>query len=197
MGARPPHISPSHWVFAPAVEPLLKSGGLGCAVTFSVPLRVVPAVAEIVTLKAKLLYRRYPGLVPTSKVALVCPAGTVMLGRVAANSMFELVRITTTPPSGAGALSLTVPVDALPLPPGICEGLRVTEATLGDCRPPPAPSADAQAVSGATTENKPAIRVAVSVCAVRFVTDRWRRGFIVALAREASGSAKCWRSKAA
>ena len=33
IGATPPHIRPSHCVFAPAVEPLLKSAGLGCAVT--------------------------------------------------------------------------------------------------------------------------------------------------------------------
>jgi hypothetical protein len=49
----PPHINPLHCVFEPACEPLLKSGGRGCAVTFKVALRAPPlAVALIVALNA-------------------------------------------------------------------------------------------------------------------------------------------------
>src|ERR671912_1610822 len=35
IGAMPPHINPSHWVLAPAVEPLAKAGGPG----FPLPVR--------------------------------------------------------------------------------------------------------------------------------------------------------------
>jgi hypothetical protein len=55
IGGRPPHINPSHCVLAPAVEPLLKSGGLGCAVTVRPALRVVTWVAEMVTVNERLL----------------------------------------------------------------------------------------------------------------------------------------------
>ena len=58
IGAMPPHISPSHCVFAPAVDPLLKCAGLGCAVTVNTALRVTPSVAEMETLNVSPLYRR-------------------------------------------------------------------------------------------------------------------------------------------
>ena len=52
MGAMPPHINPSHCVLELACEPLEKSAGLGCAVTLTVALRVVPfAEALMVALK--------------------------------------------------------------------------------------------------------------------------------------------------
>jgi hypothetical protein len=42
MGAMPPHINPDHCVLEPACDPLVKSAGLGCAVTVTVALRKVP-----------------------------------------------------------------------------------------------------------------------------------------------------------
>jgi hypothetical protein len=113
-------------VLAPACEPLEKSAGLGCAVTLKVALRVVPfAEALMVTLKGSPLYARYPALVVTVNVADDCPAGTVICGSDAASSMSELVSVTTVPPAGAAALSVTVHVAEPPLPPAITDGLHV------------------------------------------------------------------------
>ena len=132
MGAMPPHINPSHCVLEPACEPLEKSAGLGCAVTLTVALRVVPfAEALMVASKANPLEGRYLPLVATVKVPADCPAGTVMLGNDAASSMCELVSVTTVPPAGAAALSVTVHVAESPLPPAITDGLHVKE--LGVC----------------------------------------------------------------
>src|SRR2546425_12178889 len=68
-------------------------------------------------------------LVLTGKVALVAPSGTVTLaGTVAAASL--LARETTAPSRGAGALSVTVPVEERP--PVTLVGLRLSkERTAG------------------------------------------------------------------
>src|SRR5262249_30669762 len=50
-----------------------------------------------------------------------------MLGTLAASSMSELVSVTTVPPADAGALSATVQVAELPLPPAMTDGLQVSE----------------------------------------------------------------------
>jgi hypothetical protein len=68
--------------------------------------------------------------VPTVNVALVAPAGTLTFGIVAASAMFELASVTRVPPAGAGALSVTVPVEVPPLPPVIVVGSSVTETTV-------------------------------------------------------------------
>jgi hypothetical protein len=133
IGAMPPHINPSHCVFEPAVDPLAKSGGRGWAVTVNAALRVAPSAAEMVAVKERLLYARYPGLVATVNVALVAPCGTTTLGIVAASSIFELVSVIVAPPAPAGALKVTVPVDEFPLPPAIVDGLSASDVTAIVC----------------------------------------------------------------
>ena len=70
------------------------------------------------------------GLVDTTKVALVAPAGTVTLAGTIAAVGFSLASITVTPPAGAGVARVTVPVDALPETTML--GSRLTEAR-GEC----------------------------------------------------------------
>ena len=67
---------------------------------------------------------------PTVKVAMVAPWATVTLGREAASAVFELESATSVPPKGAGALSVTVPVDEPPLPPAMLDGLSVKDVTV-------------------------------------------------------------------
>lgn len=67
--------------------------------------------------------------VSTVKVVLVAPAGMVTLdGTLAAELLLESVILA--PPEGAGALSVTAPVDDSS-PPTTLDGLRVSEVTVG------------------------------------------------------------------
>jgi hypothetical protein len=68
------------------------------------------------------------GKVVTAKVALVEPAGTVTDGGTAAADVLLLVNDTTIPPTGAGAESVTVPVE--PFPPMTEEGDREREESV-------------------------------------------------------------------
>jgi hypothetical protein len=105
---------------------------MACAVTLRVADAEDPSpglVAVMVALNASPLYGRYKEFVPTVKVALVAPSGMTMLGVEAARSVFELVRLITWPPAGAGALIVTVPIATPPVPPVIVAGLRVTDTT--------------------------------------------------------------------
>jgi hypothetical protein len=99
---------------------VFRAGGL----TVSVAVRVVvPKVPVIVT-----EVDADTGDVVTANVALVLPAGTVTdAGTVAAALL--LPRDITIPPTGAGPLRVTVPVE--PLPPSTLVGLRLNELKAG------------------------------------------------------------------
>ena len=68
-------------------------------------------------------------LVLTVKVALVAPAGIVTEVGVVASLVLLLARETMAPPEGAGALSITLPLDGAP--PVMLLGLSVTEVSVG------------------------------------------------------------------
>ena len=81
-------------------------GGAGGGVTDR-PVRInVPSVAVMMA-------NTFAGTVVTVKVALVAPAGTVMLGGTVA-AAWSLESVTTDPPATAGKSSITVPVEGLP-----------------------------------------------------------------------------------
>lgn len=71
----------------------------------------------------------------TVKVALVAPAGIVTLAGTVARLVFPLESVMTTPPAGAAALSVTVPV--VERPPRILDGLSVSELNVAPLPPPP------------------------------------------------------------
>lgn len=72
---------------------------------------------------------RETGLVATLKLADVAPAGTTMLAGTVATFALLLNRLITAPPEGAGAFSVTVPVEVDP--PLILPGLRVSVLSVG------------------------------------------------------------------
>ena len=82
---------------------------------------VIPKVPEIVTVVADFTF-----LVLTVKVALVAPEATVTVVATLA-TLFWAVRVTTAPPAGAVAFSVTVPVEELP--PVTMVGFREMEVT--------------------------------------------------------------------
>jgi hypothetical protein len=69
------------------------------------------------------------GVVVIVNVAVVAPAATVTLAGTVAVDVLLLVRVTTTPPAGAAALKVTVPVDDAP-PIGLL-GLSETDDSVG------------------------------------------------------------------
>src|SRR3954471_11384798 len=68
-------------------------------------------------------------MVVTVKGVVVVPSATTTLAGTVASAVFELLSATVTPPVGAAAVSVTVPVTGLP--PTTCEALSVIEASAG------------------------------------------------------------------
>ena len=94
-------------------------------------LVTLPEVAEIVTVVEAVTL-----LVETLKVALVAPAATVTLAGTVATAGLLLDSATTTPPAGAAALRVTVPVEGVPH--FTLVGARLTEARVGGVTVSPA-----------------------------------------------------------
>ena len=69
------------------------------------------------------------GFVLTVKLALVAPPATATLAGTVATLGLLLDRLTTAPPLGAAALSVSVPVDELP--PVTLDGLSVSDVKGG------------------------------------------------------------------
>jgi hypothetical protein len=111
---------------------------LGEGLTVRVAVRETPpAEAVIVTLVVLETAR-----VETVKFALVAPAGTVTLLGTVATLVLLLLRFTTNPPDGAGAVRVTVPV--LLLPPTTLVGFRLRLLRLGCVGPPPPTACNAR-----------------------------------------------------
>ena len=96
-----------------------------------------PAVAVIVTLVVLETAR-----VETVKFALVAPAGTVTVLGTVATFVLLLLRLTTNPPDGAGAVRVTVPV--LLLPPTTLVGFKLKLLRLGCVGVPPPTACNAR-----------------------------------------------------
>jgi len=111
---------------------------LGEGLTVRVAVRETPpAEAVIVTLVALETAR-----VETVKFALVAPAGTVTVLGTVATFVLLLLRFTTNPPDGAGAVRVTVPV--LLLPPTTLVGFSVRLLRLGWVGAPPPTACNAR-----------------------------------------------------
>src|SRR5262249_53333481 len=70
-----------------------------------------------------------------------------MSGGTAASALIELERATDVPPAGAAALSVTVPVEVVPLPPAMLDGLSVSDVTAGPDRAAAAEMNESETVS--------------------------------------------------
>src|SRR5262249_4828636 len=98
----------------------LKLAGGGTGLTVSVAARVVAPCAPVIVTAVDVATE----LVVVAKLALVTPAATVTLGGTVATA-FELERVTRSPPLGAAAVSVTVPVE--PFPPTTLLGFTDTD----------------------------------------------------------------------
>jgi hypothetical protein len=98
----------------------------GAGVTSRLAVRVAPAYEDVIVAVVDTVTND----VATANVAVVAPAATVTLtGTVAADTL-PLPSVTTAPPTGAPADSVTVPVD--PVPPTTLAGFSDTEDKAAD-----------------------------------------------------------------
>jgi hypothetical protein len=102
----------------------LTTGASTVSPALCVPLKVAETVTVVLLAT---------GLVLIVNVAVVAPPATVTLAGTVAAAVLLLLSVTTAPPAGATALSVTVPVDEAP--PVTVLGLRVTELTTGAFTP--------------------------------------------------------------
>ena len=100
--------------------------GAGGGVTVSVAVFVAPPALPVIVTGVD----APTALVATLNVALVAPAATVTLAGTVAAAVLLPESDTTTPPLGAAALNVAVPVDELP--PTTLVGLTVTADSAGD-----------------------------------------------------------------
>jgi hypothetical protein len=125
VGARPFNVAVPVELPPPVTEvgftPIEDSVG---AFTVRVAVNAEPLVAEIITGEFAAT-----GVVVIVKLAVRLPACTVTEGGTCAAAVFPLDRAITTPPLGATALRVTVPLDVLP--PVTPVGLTVNEVSEG------------------------------------------------------------------
>ena len=135
-------------------------------VTVTVPCAVLlPSVAVTVT---SVLLRTNKFFAVAWKVALVAPAGTATLPGTWRAEGLSSESPTTEPPDPAGALKVTVPVDAPPF--GMLEGLNVSDETVPPLLPPPVIVSDASTDPVVTPAEMIAVAGDVAGCVVLMVT---------------------------
>ena len=113
----------------PLIVPITGPWPAPLGLMVKVPVKTFPDVAVIVAVVVLVTL-----LVLTGKVALVCPAGTVILVGTVAEPVL-LLKVTTTPAGPAGAPSVTVPVEDKPPVTGL--GLKVRPVSAPVAAPIP------------------------------------------------------------
>jgi len=102
----------------------LRLAGGGTGFTVRIVVRVAPPLVPVIVIDVAAV----TVLVVTANVALVAPAATVTLAGSEATAVFELARVTTSPPLGAALVRVAVPV--VPVPPTSVAGFTLTADTL-------------------------------------------------------------------
>jgi len=117
--------SPARPVAVSVNSAVVAGGGAGgCGLTVRVAVAVAPPPVPVIVTPVELV----TATVVIEKLALVVPAATVTLAGTVATVVFELERLTSSPPAGAALVSVAVPVAELP-PVTVAE-LRVIELRL-------------------------------------------------------------------
>ena len=120
VGAAPANVTVPVDELPPSTEAGLTETALSDLVTARLAVFVPPYVAEIVAV----VFAETTAVV-TLKVAVAAFAGTVTLAGTCAAAALLLDSVTAAPLAGAGALSVSVPVE--PAPPGTDVGLSTNE----------------------------------------------------------------------